>query len=117
MKLLEESDYDGPRHFDAHAYRTEDAEGVWDFARGCMRTYLILKEKARQFCVDKEIQALLAEIRGFRLQPEESDFGAYSRRAADQLKAQSFDRQALASRRLPYEKLDQLLVDLLLGVR
>ena len=36
-----------PRHFDAHAYRGEDAEGVWDFAAGCMRTYLLLKEKAR----------------------------------------------------------------------
>ena len=63
VKLLEESGYDGPRHFDAHAYRTEDADGVWDFARGCMRTYLILKDKAKQFCADKEIQALLAEIR------------------------------------------------------
>ena len=49
VKLLEESGYDGPRHFDAHALRTESADGVWDFARGCMRTYLILKEKAQQF--------------------------------------------------------------------
>src|SRR6185295_14952790 len=64
VKLLEESGYDGPRHFDAHAYRTEDAEGVWDFARGCMKTYRILAEKARQFAADKEIQMLLAEIRG-----------------------------------------------------
>jgi xylose isomerase len=39
----------GPRHFDAHAYRNEDADGVWDFARGCMRTYLALAEKARRF--------------------------------------------------------------------
>jgi xylose isomerase len=82
-----------------------------------MRTYLVLKEKARQFCADTEIQALLAEIRN----PAEAGLhdadGAYSRQAADRLKAQSFDRQALASRRLPYEKLDQLLVDLLLGVR
>jgi xylose isomerase len=57
VKLLEESGYDGPRHFDAHAYRTEDAEGVWDFARGCMRTYLVLKEKARQFAEHGKIQA------------------------------------------------------------
>ena len=66
VKLLEESGYDGPRHFDAHAYRTEDEEGVWDFARGCMRTYLILKDKARAFAAHDEIQALLAEIRGAR---------------------------------------------------
>ena len=53
VKLLEESGYDGPRHFDAHAYRTEDYEGVWEFARGCMRTYLILKDKAQQFAEDR----------------------------------------------------------------
>ena len=46
VKFLEDVGYEGPRHFDAHAYRTEDYEGVKDFARGCMRTYLILKEKA-----------------------------------------------------------------------
>ena len=79
MKLLEESGYDGPRHFDAHAYRTEDADGVWDFARGCMRNYLILKEKARQFCADREIQALLTEIRSFT---EPSLLGPYSRERA-----------------------------------
>ena len=117
VKLLEESGYDGPRHFDAHAYRTEDADGVWDFASGCMRTYLILKDKAQQFCADKEIQALLTEIRGFRLEAEEEPVGVYTRAAAQVLKNRTFDRQALASRRLPYEKLDQLVVDLLLGVR
>jgi len=55
--------YAGSRHFDAHAYRTEDLEGVKDFARGCMRTYLILKEKAAQWNADPEIQALLADIK------------------------------------------------------
>src|SRR3954452_19231273 len=49
VKLLEESGYDGSRHFDAHAYRTEDAEGVKEFARGCMRSYLILKDKVERF--------------------------------------------------------------------
>src|SRR5512142_3272394 len=63
VKFLEEVGYAGSRHFDAHAYRTEDAEGVKDFARGCMRTYLVLKEKAAQWNADKQIQALLAEIR------------------------------------------------------
>ena len=114
VKLLEESGYDGPRHFDAHSYRTEDADGVWDFARGCMRTYLVLKNKARQFCEDREIQALLAEIR----QPaDEPAMGPYSRDRATQLKTRTFDRHALASRPLPYERLDQLVVELLLGVR
>ena len=47
VHLLETSGYDGPRHFDAHAYRNEDADGVWEFAAGCMRTYLALKAKSR----------------------------------------------------------------------
>jgi xylose isomerase len=114
VKLLEESGYDGPRHFDAHALRTESPDGVWDFARGCMRTYLILKEKARQFRLDTEIQGLLSEIRG---QAADVTIGRYSRQQADRLKAHAFDREALAARPLPYEKLDQMVVELLLGVR
>jgi xylose isomerase len=113
VKLLEESGYDGPRHFDAHAYRTESADGVWDFARGCMRTYLILKEKVKRFCESREIQSLLAEV---RRHAEDVLIGRYSRDRADQLKARTFDRQALAERSLPYERLDQLVVDLLMGV-
>jgi xylose isomerase len=115
VKLLEESGYDGPRHFDAHAYRTEDAAGVWDFARGCMRTYLVLKDKARRFRDDADIQALLAEIRAG--DPADGPPTAYSRDAAALLSARTFDRRALAARRLPYERLDQLVVELLMGVR
>ena len=110
VKLLEEAGYDGPRHFDAHAYRTEDPEGVWDFARGCMRSYLILKAKACEFAAHRGIQDLLAEIRG-----SGEPVPVYTRAAAQQLKERDFDRAALAARRLPYERLDQMLVDLLLG--
>ena len=118
VKLLEESGYDGPRHFDAHAYRTENADGVWDFAAGCMRTYLILKAKAQQFCADTEIQALITEIRGGHSVRVQADHErGYTRESAEGLKRETFDRQALAARPLPYERLDQLVVDLLLGVR
>lgn len=111
VKLLEESGYDGPRHFDAHAYRSEDENGVWDFARGCMRSYLILKDKAKQFREHAEIQALLAE-----LEPAgQESIGRYTPERAAALSARAFDREALARRRLPYERLDQLVVDLLLG--
>jgi xylose isomerase len=115
VRLLESSGYDGPRHFDARPYRTEDADGVWDFARGCMRTYLILKEKARQFDVDAGIQALLAEIR--YADPAETLVEPYSAESLARLRARSFDRAELAARRLPYERLDQLVVELLMGVR
>ncbi len=116
VKLLEDNGYDGSRHFDAHAYRTEDYEGVKDFARGCMRTYLILKEKAAQFNADKEVQSLLAEINADDGSMDQY-FGKYSSEKANSLKAQSFDRSAIASRGLKYERLDQLTIDILMGVR
>ncbi len=116
VKFLEDVGYDGSRHFDAHAYRTEDFEGVKDFARGCMRTYLILKEKAAQFNADPEVQALLAEINADdgAMAPF---FGKYSAEKAAALKAQPFDRAAIAKRGLKYERLDQLTIDILTGVR
>jgi xylose isomerase len=116
VKFLEEVGYQGSRHFDAHAYRTDSYEGVKDFARGCMRTYLILKEKAQQWRQDAEIGALLAEI--------QADDGAtavyqgsYSAAKATTLKQAAFDRVAIGRRGLPYERLDQLMVELLLGGR
>ena len=115
VKLLEES-YDGPRHFDAHCYRSENEEGVWEFAAGCMRNYLILKEKARQFDADAEIQALLSEIRSSSTEDVEP-ISAYTRAKADQIKSLPLDRIELAKKILPYERLDQLTVDILLGVR
>jgi xylose isomerase len=116
VKFLEDVGYEGSRHFDAHAYRTEDFEGVKDFARGCMRTYLILKEKAAQFNADQEIQMLLAEIHADDGSMSQY-FGAYSPEKARTLKAQSFDRVTISAKGRQYERLDQLTIDLLLGVR
>ncbi len=116
MKFLEDVGYNGSRHFDAHAYRTEDYEGVKDFARGCMRTYLILKEKAAQFNADKEVQALLTEINADDGKMAQY-FGNYSAEKAKALKAQSFDRAAISKRGLKYERLDQLTIDILTGTR
>jgi xylose isomerase len=115
VKLLEESGYQGPRHFDAHAYRTEDEDGVWEFARGCMRTYLILREKARRFAEDPVIQGLLRE-NAAKDGSDEHGLGRYTREGAARLKAARFDADGIARRGLGYEKLDQLVVDLLLGV-
>jgi len=116
VKFLEDVGYSGSRHFDAHAYRTEDYEGVKDFARGCMRTYLILKEKAAEFNADKEIKALLAEINADD-GAMSSYFGKYTSQKAAALKTQSFDRSAISKRGLKYERLDQLTSEILLGVR
>lgn len=112
VKTLEEGGYTGPLHFDAHAYRTEDATGVRDFAVGCMRSYLILKEKVKQFAEDEEIQGLLRELEG-----DEAEAVAYDRVQPQQLLPASFDRKALGAKGYAYERLDQLVFELLLGVR
>ena len=115
VKLLEDSKWTGMRHFDSHAYRTEDEEGVWDFARGSLRTYLILKDKVARFNADAEIQALLGELRergaaaGERVR--------FSPDSARRIKEQQFDLGALRERGYAYERLDQLTMELLLGVR
>ena len=116
VKFLEDVNYRGMRHYDAHAYRTEDYAGVKDFALGCMRTYLILKEKAERWNQDEEIQSLLAESHADDGSMDQY-FGAYSADKANALKGAEFDRVALGKQGLGYERLDQLTVELLLGIR
>lgn len=113
VRLLEESGYDGPRHFDAHALRVEDAGGVREFARGCMRTYLILAERARELAGDAEFQAALAAAQVPEL--AQPTVGPYSAQAAAALRAEAPDLDALAARGAGHERVDQLLVERLLG--
>jgi xylose isomerase len=115
VKLLEESGYEGPRHFDAHSYRNENMEGVWDFAAGCMRTYLILKEKAKRFAADAEITAALAAASVPELAV--SSVGRYSAKSAAELAANPGDPNELARRGYGNERLDQLVMELLMGAR
>jgi xylose isomerase len=116
VKFLEDVGYPGSRHFDAHAFRTEDEEGVKAFARGCMRTYLILKEKAEKWNKDQEIQGILTELNSDQ-EKASPLLGVFSAEKAAKLKARTFDREALGKRGLSYEYLDQLTLEILLGVR
>jgi xylose isomerase len=112
VRLLERAGYEGPRHFDAHAYRNEDPDGVWEFAAGCMRTYLALAERARHFDSLPEVADALAAAGAPDLaQPTVDGSGP------DELKAEADALDALAARGYANEHLDQLLVDVLLGVR
>ena len=113
MRLLEDSGWDGMRHFDAHPYRTEDADGVWDFARGCMRTYLILAEKAERFREDAEIQEALAR----RARPTSSAEPTRPAGGLADIRTGTYDEAALAAQGYGHERLDQLVTELLLGVR
>ncbi len=115
VKFLEDVGYKGPRHFDAHAYRTENYDGVKEFARGCMRSYLILKEKAERWNADKEIQSILASIN--KPSVGSPDPGKYSKKNASALLDYVFDKDEMMKKSLPYERLDQLTFDILLGVR
>ena len=114
VKLLEDAQWDGMRHFDSHAYRTEDEQGVWDFAAGSMRMYLIFKEKVAQFHADAEIRALLDALEqrggGRRHEP-------FSAAGASKLKDEPFDLQPIRDAGYAYERLDQLTMEVLLGVR
>jgi xylose isomerase len=106
--------YTGPLHFDAHAYRTEDEAGVWEFAKGCMRTYKILAARARAFDADPEVRALIAERRDATLDPLLSGHTAAKARA---LRGVAVDVEAIGRQGLGYERLDQLTMEHLLGAR
>ncbi|GAA3224348.1 xylose isomerase [Dactylosporangium siamense] len=105
--------YAGPRHFDYKPPRTEDAAGVWVTAAACMRNYLILKDKVRTFRDDPEVSAALAtarvdELSVPTLMPGES---------LTSLRAEEIDVEAVAARGMAFERLDQLAMEHLLGIR
>jgi xylose isomerase len=116
VKLLEDCGYNGPRHFDSHAYRQSDYQDVREFAKGSMRSYMILKERAARWNADKEIQGLLKEIN-----VEDAGLSKLTKRFsagnARKLLEAPLDRIELAKARLPYEQLDQLTMEVLMGVR
>jgi len=115
VMLLEEGGYDGPRHFDAHALRTEDEDGVWAFATGCMRTYKMLAEKVKRFRADPEIAAALAAYRVD--DPEGAWPPRHTTAHAEALKGRAFDLDPLRRRGPGLERLDQFTVEVLLGTR
>jgi xylose isomerase len=112
VRLLERAGYDGPLHFDAHAYRNEDADGVWDFARGCIRTYEALAERVRRFDELPEVREALAAASA----PELGEPTVGHGDDADTLKGEVARLDALAGRGYFNERLDQLVVEVLLGV-
>ncbi len=116
VKLLLDYKYKGSKHFDSHAYRTADYKDVKAFAAGSMRSYKILEDKARRFNRDRKIQGLLSKIRrdDRKLAGLVRNYSAKNARALLEIE---FNRKKLADRHLPYEQLDQLVFDLLMGAR
>ncbi|MGW7557037.1 xylose isomerase [Streptomyces rimosus] len=116
VDLLETAGYDGPRHFDFKPPRTEDPDGVWDSAAGCMRTYLILKERAAAFRADPAVQEALRASRLDELARPTAEDGLAAL-LADRTAYESFDAEAAAARGMAFERLDQLAMDHLLRAR
>jgi xylose isomerase len=116
VKLLEDHGWSGPRHFDVKPYRPDSIDEVFDLVAGCMRSYLVLREKVQRFNADAEIQVMLCN-----LQVQDEGLGAltrgYTGERASALKAQTFDLAEMSERRLGYQRLDQLVFELLTGAR
>jgi xylose isomerase len=113
VDILESGGYQGPRHFDFKPPRTEDMEGVWDSAAACMRNYLLLRSRTQAFRSDPEVQAArvaarLDELAQTTLAPGET---------LSSMRSQTFDTDAAAARGMAFERLDQLALDYLYGIR
>ncbi|GAA3399097.1 xylose isomerase [Streptomyces roseoviridis] len=116
VDLLETAGYEGPRHFDFKPVRTDGFDGVWESAKNCMRNYLILKERAAAFRADPEVVAALAASRLDELAlPTAAD--GLAGLLADPTAYETFDARAAAERSMAFERLDQLALEHLLGVR
>jgi len=106
--------YDGPVHFDFKPSRTEDDEGVWVSAAACMTNYLILREKSRAFRADPQVQQALADARVPELSlPTLNEGEGWT----DVLEAAAPDVEAIGHRGMAFERLDQLALEHLYGVR
>jgi len=105
--------YSGPVHFDYKPPRTEDDEGVWASAAACMRNYLILRDKARAFRADPEVQQALRAARV----PELTEPTLAPGETWRDVREATADADALGRRGMGYERLDQLAMEHLFGVR
>ncbi|WP_371478655.1 xylose isomerase [Kitasatospora sp. NBC_00315] len=118
VDLLETAGYSGPRHFDFKPPRTEDFDGVWASAAGCMSNYLMLKERAAAFRADPEVQRALKASRLDELaRPTLAEGESAAALLADRTAFEDFDVDAAAERGMAFEQLDQLAMEHLLGAR
>ena len=113
VDILESGGYQGPRHFDFKPPRTEDMDGVWESAAACMRNYLLLRSRTQAFRADPEVQAALVAARLDELAQTTLGPGE----TIGSMRSETFDVDAAASRGMAFERLDQLALDFLYGIR
>jgi xylose isomerase len=118
VDLLEAAGYDGAKHFDFKPLRAEDAEGVWVSAAACMRTYLILQAKAKAWRADPEVADAMAAAGVPDLsRPTLAAGETLADLLNDRSAFEDFDTETAGKRATNIERLDQLALDHLLGVR
>jgi len=118
VDLLEAAGYDGAKHFDFKPPRCEDPEGVWVSAAACMRTYLILRAKARAWRADPEVREAMAAAGVPDLSQATLGAGeSFSDLLNDRSAFEDFDVEAAGRRATNIERLDQLALEHILGVR
>ncbi|MEV2256205.1 xylose isomerase [Streptomyces sp. NPDC050147] len=116
VDLLESAGYQGPRHFDFKPARTDGVDGVWESAKNCMRNYLILKERSAAFRTDPQVRQALRDSRLDQLAQPTAAAGL-AELLADKSAYEDYDVNAAAERSMAFERLDQLAMEHLLGVR
>ena len=111
--------YDGPRHFDYKPSRTEDEDGVWESARANIRTYLLLKERAKAFRADPEVQEALAAAKLDELaQPTLNPGETVADLVADRTTWEDFDAASYFNAKgAGFVRLQQLATEHLIGAR
>ena len=111
--------YDGPRHFDYKPSRTEDYDGVWESARANIRMYLLLKERARAFRNDPEVQEALKASRVAEINQSTLSKGeTYDDLLADKSAYENFDADSYFNGRgFGFVRLNQLAMEHLMGAR
>jgi xylose isomerase len=110
--------YDGPRHFDYKPLRTENMDGVWESARANMELYLMLRDRARAFRADPEVQEALEAARVAELsQPTLNDGETYEQLLADSTAFDDFNLDTPRTQGYGFARLQRLAVQHLLDAR
>jgi xylose isomerase len=110
--------YEGPRHFDYKPLRTENIDGVWESARANMEIYLTLRDRARAFRADPEVQEALEAGRvGELSQPTLNDGETYEQLIADRSVFEDYDLDPPRTQGYGFAKIQRLAIEHLLGVR
>jgi len=114
VKLLADYGYTGTKTFDAHPYRTE--ADPWDFVNRCMRAYKAFEIKAEEVNADAVLCEMLEELHSAPGAAWNETLATYSAKGAEKLAKETFDLDDLAGRKLLYERIDQRLTEILLGL-